>query len=243
VGSTIFDEFCTALNKTPGSIQPGSADLPFNHAKRMVTVSPGFPVDFAIINYAKWIKENVVSSCPSELTTEECFGTSDDTKYQETSLDQTWRLWLFQVCTQWGYFTTAPPNRMQSRIISRRLTLEYESKICKQAFPAGKYFRVPLLPNIAAVNALGDFDLAADRLAFIDGEVDPWRPDTPHSDDAKEREDTILRPFKLIPDAVHHWDENGLRNILDEPSQIRKVHGEMIQFVREWLKDWKKDVN
>jgi hypothetical protein len=54
----------------------------------MVTVSPGFPVDFAIINYAKWIKEvsafpystsstlewewqNVVSSCPSELTTEE----------------------------------------------------------------------------------------------------------------------------------------------------------------------------
>jgi hypothetical protein len=30
-------------------------------------------------------------------------------------------------------------------------------------------------------------------------EVDPWRPDTPHSDDAKKRADTILRPFKLIP--------------------------------------------
>lgn len=29
---------------------------------------------------------------------------------------------------------------------------------------------MPLLPNITAVNALGDFDLAADRLAFIDGE-------------------------------------------------------------------------
>jgi hypothetical protein len=29
--------------------------------------------------------------------------------------------------------------------------------------------------------------------------VDPWRPDTPHSDDAEDREDTILRPFKLIP--------------------------------------------
>jgi hypothetical protein len=30
--------------------------------------------------------------------------------------------------------------------------------------------RVPSLPNITAVNELGDFGLAADRLAFIDGE-------------------------------------------------------------------------
>lgn len=29
--------------------------------------------------------------------------------------------------------------------------------------------------------------------------VDPWRPATPHSDYAKDREDTIVRPFKLIP--------------------------------------------
>lgn len=49
------------------------------------------------------------------------------------------------------------------------------------------------------MNALGDFDIAADRLAIIDGENDPWRPDTPHSDDARPRPDTMLRPFKLIP--------------------------------------------
>ena len=29
--------------------------------------------------------------------------------------------------------------------------------------------------------------------------VDPWRPDTPHSDYAEDREDTVLQPFKLIP--------------------------------------------
>lgn len=39
-----------------------------------------------------------------------------------------------------------------------------------EAFPPGEYFRVPSLPNITAVNALGDFDVAADRLAIIDGE-------------------------------------------------------------------------
>lgn len=34
----------------------------------------------------------------------QCFGTFDDDQYTGTSLDNTWRLWLFQVCTEWGYF-------------------------------------------------------------------------------------------------------------------------------------------
>jgi len=95
------------------------------------------------------------------------------------------------------------------------------------------------MPNVTGVNALGDFDIAADRLAIIDGEVDPWRPDTPHSKYASDREDTILRPFKIIPHGVHHYDEYGLRNIVDEPPEIRQIHGEMIVFVMEWLKDTK----
>ena len=89
--------------------------------------------------------------------------------------------------------------------------------------------------------------------------MDPWRPNTPHSVYAPEREDTVLRPFKLIPgtitisgssctaytdvfppaDGVHHYDEYGLRNISDEPPEIRQVHEEMVGFVLEWLKDWK----
>ena len=43
-----------------------------------------------------------------------------------------------------------------------------------------------------------------DRLhSFLQFTVDPWRPQTPHSDDAVERKDTILRPFKLIPSACY----------------------------------------
>jgi len=40
--------------------------------------------------------------------------------------------------------------------------------------------------------------------------------------------------------GVHHYDENGLPNIADEPPQIQKIHHEMIDFVLEWLKDIKK---
>lgn len=106
----------------------------------------------------------------SSLTPAQCFGTFNDEQYQATDLKQTWRLWLFQVCTEWGYFTTPPPDQKEPSLISRLITLGYESKICKQAFPPGKHFKVPGLPNITAVNALGDFAIAADRLAFIDGE-------------------------------------------------------------------------
>ncbi|KAJ2986041.1 hypothetical protein NUW54_g9926 [Trametes sanguinea] len=139
-------------------------------------------------------------------------------------------------CTSTVEDTAPPPGH--PRIVSRRLTLEYESKLCKQAYLPGQHFVVPPLPNITAVNALGDYDIAADRLAIIDGEVDPWRPVTPHSEYARDRVDTILRPFKLIPNAVHHYDEYGRRNMSEEPPEIQLIHEEMIGFVVSWLADW-----
>ena len=42
--------------------------------------------------------------------------------------------------------------------------------------------------------------------------------------------------------AVHHWDEWGLANILEEPPEIRKIHGEMVAFVKAWLEDWEAPV-
>lgn len=50
---------------------------------------------------------NVVEQCPEEVGVEACFGSHNDTAYQSTDLKQTWRLWMFQVCTQWGYFMPA----------------------------------------------------------------------------------------------------------------------------------------
>ncbi|KAF8845504.1 peptidase S28 [Paxillus ammoniavirescens] len=238
VGSARFDEFCEALSK-PIVGATHIAALPVGHEDRLLTLWDEHKIDFSILNYAQWIRENEVKRCvDAEATVEECYGTYDDDKFTDISLDQEWRLWLFQVCTEWGYFFTAPPDPEHPRIVSKLMTMDYATKICRQAYPPGKYFTVPLMPNVTAVNALGDFAIAADRLAIIDGEVDPWRPCTPHSDYAKDREDTILQPFKLIPDAVHHYDEYGLRDITAEPLEIQQIHYEMIAFVLEWLKDF-----
>ncbi|PCH40119.1 peptidase S28 [Wolfiporia cocos MD-104 SS10] len=238
VGSTGFEEFCEALSKPLLGSEIQETATTYNVETDMLTLPGGLNVPLVVYNYARYIKEKFVSRCPDGVSIEDCFGTYDDAKFRGTSLDETWRLWVFQVCTQWGYFEIAPPAGYP-RIISNRLTLEYESKICRQAYPPGKHFIVPPLPNVTAVNVLGDFDIAADRLAIIDGEVDPWRPDTPHSEYAKDRGDTILRPFKLIPGGVHHYDEYGLRDISAEPAEIEKIHTEMIEFVTKWLKERK----
>ena len=39
-----------------------------------------------------------------------------------------------------------------------------------QGFPKGEHFEVPRWPNVTVVNSLGDFEIAADRLAFVDGD-------------------------------------------------------------------------
>ncbi|KZV92277.1 hypothetical protein EXIGLDRAFT_692920 [Exidia glandulosa HHB12029] len=223
VSGTSFEAFCSVLEGE--QLQP-------------VKLGP-FELDAAALNYAAYVKAYVRRNCPEGYNVEECFGTYDTAKYSDVSLASDWRLWMFQVCTEWGYFMTAPPDPTHPRIISRLITLEYVSRICKVAYPPGKHFRVPRLPDVVgAVNSLGDFAIAADRLAFIDGTADPWMPATPHSWYAEPREDTVSRPFKEIYDGVHHWDENGLVNAADEPPRIRAIHQEEVSFVTAWLKEF-----
>ncbi|OWZ38641.1 serine carboxypeptidase [Cryptococcus neoformans c45] len=166
VGSTEFYNFCDALTAGGAGTKIGLVRVPAS-----------------VLNYAKYIKENVVSKCPRtpgepDSDIENCFSTKDPETFRVTDLSQTWRLWLFQVCTQWGYFMPAPPSP-SPRIVSSRLTLAYTSDICSLAFPPGEHFSIPSEPDVEEVNRRGDYLIEADRLAFVDGDRDPWRPMTP----------------------------------------------------------------
>ncbi|GHJ84782.1 hypothetical protein NliqN6_1184 [Naganishia liquefaciens] len=236
VGSLEFYRFCDILTAGLASSEDADGDLATFHI-------PGSParVPAAVMNYAGYVRDHIVSECPAgadgRRDVEACFGSSDVEKYRKTGLEQKWRLWLFQVCENWGYFMPAPLEG--PRIVSKLLTLEHTSKVCQSAFPPGEHFSLHVGgPDVERVNRRGSFGIAADRLAFIDGDSDPWRPATPQSDYAVKRNDTLLRPVKLIPDAVHHFDENGLLDPAEEPKRIRKVHAEEVQFVKSWLKDW-----
>lgn len=42
--------------------------------------------------------------------------------------------------------------------------------------------------------------------------------------------------------GVHHWDESGLREGEKEPREIRRIHDEMVEFVKAWLEGWEGPV-
>ncbi|KAI0761167.1 peptidase S28 [Trametes elegans] len=227
INSPGFARFCDAL---------GTPDNARIHTAQGITVSN------ATFTLAKYINQTYSDSCRPPQTQDDCFGTLPVKEiYLATDLSQTWRLWQFQVCTQWAFFTTPPPDPSTPSLISKLVTLDYSSLICKLAYPPGEHFQVPAEPNITAVNALGGYHIAHDRLAIIDGEDDPWRGDTPHSPAIHwhHRPDTISQPFKLIPGGVHHYDENGLANHSAEPPAIRRIHEEEVEWVRAWLKEFK----
>ena len=262
VGSTTFDSFCAALVKPPfhHASSPDVVDAPFGDESRMVK-EEGLLLDYAVFNYAKFIREKYVSLCPEDMTIEQarssmilvnsmltysrcvlqCFGTYNDAQYQETSLDQEWRLWLFQVCTEWGYFTASffsskvlphayllirPPRQIKNILVSYHAFLTWRTKRAfarrcahslskclwtltsvTQAFPPGEHFKVPALPNITAVNALGDFEIAADRLAIIDGEGALYQ--LAHYHNANDRA---------------KWTRGGLTHLIANTLRIVRIH-------------------
>ncbi|KAJ7617733.1 peptidase S28 [Roridomyces roridus] len=224
VNSDDFANTCTAMG---------------NPSTAQIQTFQGFTVSNATWNLATIINQTS-SMCPATSTSDECFGTIDDSEFQQTDLSQTWRAWQFQVCTQWGFFDSPPPNSTIPSMLSKFVDVAYSSKICQQAYPPGQFFQVPAMPNIDDVNQIGGFNIAHDMLAIIDGEVDPWRFDCAHSfiSPSASRPDTPLRPFKLIPDAVHHYDENGLADHSQEPPAIQAIHSQEVEFVQGWLADF-----
>jgi hypothetical protein len=86
------------------------------------------------------------------------------------------------------------------------LQVDYTQQWCTWAFPAGIYNSIPSTPDLEAYNQYGGFNISADRLAFIDGNIDVWKDVCYHSDLAPARyslsfEDESLHPHLLIAGA------------------------------------------
>lgn len=146
-------------------------------------------------------------------------------------------LWfsLTPVCNQWGYHGTAYTDGRPS-MISKRNTFERMHGMCKKAFPPGKFAKVAENADVDAVNSIGGFNLSRDRLAYINGEYDPWRPVTVHSNEAPQRASTDERPMYLIPRGVHCYDTKRWSN---EPQYMADVLTFTIGFMTKWLDEFK----
>lgn len=129
-----------------------------------------------MLNYIGYINASAVSSCDT-ANQDECFSNLNATFYEQHTLeDYSWRSWAYQYCSEWGYLQVGSSWPADSQgVISRTIDIPYASFICQAAFGIEKESDVEL------VNRYGGYDIAAERLAIIDGEFDPWRPATPHA--------------------------------------------------------------
>ena len=241
VNSPEFMDFCNKVTNTSliypstssrkSSVQSLLALAGYKNASSSLVTS--------MLNYIGSIDATWVTPCiKGGETLDECFSTHNQSSYTPDSLSQTWRSWPYQYCTQWGYLvggSGVPKNQLP--LVSRTITPEYNSIICRDAF------NITTPPDTEAINKYGGFDIKYPRLALIGGQADPWRPATPLADSAPNRTSTTSEPVVLIEGAVHHWDENGLfpneTTATLPPSPVKKAQQEEAVFVKQWLEEWK----
>ncbi|KAF2674006.1 extracelular serine carboxypeptidase [Microthyrium microscopicum] len=189
--------------------------------------------------YAKYVKDVVVSQCPSEdlINTSACFSTQNASNWAEPK-NSGGRSYTYSSCTESGAYQVANyPNKPS--LISRVIQLDYTQQWCNWAFPPGplapQAAPSPNGPNLKRYNKYGGLEISARRLAFIDGESDVWRDVCFHSHNATER----YGPNQmLITGAGHHWDSYGILNVDAEPDFIKAAHQWEIRRVETWLKEW-----
>ncbi|KAH8883368.1 peptidase S28 [Thozetella sp. PMI_491] len=191
-----------------------------------------------MLNYIGYIRAKA-ARCNGGQTQDECFTNYDLDFYRKDDIKQKWRAWPWQYCTEWGYLVTGsgvPEDQLP--IISRVIDLEYGSAVCKYAF------NITTLPDLERINKHGGFGLSYPRLAFIDGQSDPWRYATPHALGQPDRPNTVSEPFILIEKGVHHWDENGLfsneTTASLPPKAVVDAQQQEAAFVKSWMAEWKR---
>ncbi|PWO00588.1 hypothetical protein FA09DRAFT_293849 [Tilletiopsis washingtonensis] len=218
----------------------------------------GREVPLEVSRLATFMRKSIVEPCTKKESAEECFGTGDWTRYTNvTGLDDLSERvsWTFQYCTTWGFLQTSPrvstPAKdartyhvSMPKLLSALVDREYMSRVCRQGFPAGEHYKMPESPNVDWVNELGSFALSSSRLAIINGQYDPWRPASGHSEEyafGGARHDSLDRPFILIPDCWHHCDSNTQRKDGDAPpKRVADVQAREVQFVKHWLQSFER---
>ncbi|KAK5655498.1 hypothetical protein OQA88_5769 [Cercophora sp. LCS_1] len=242
VNSTKFGEYCNNISSsallypTLASLEPEAQEIlaagGYKHEVDKLTNR--------LLNYVGYVNATAVSRCASRgQSQDKCLGRADPEQFKSYDLSQTWRLWEYQVCTEWGYLATGSGvPESQLPLISRLIDLDYTSAVCRYGF------NITNPSNVKVINKHGGFGLSYPRLAFVDGERDPWRAATPHKIGLPVRKSTIDEPYILIEGGVHHWDENGLFHNETTPDlppkPIIEAQQAEIEFVKAWMEDWKK---
>lgn len=232
---TPWSEFCDALSNTTLIQAHREA-----HKDELAVLGR---VPASLLGYAAYMEQQFGLFCDKGG----CLSQDMDSFRHDGGVLTDEKAWQFQVCSEYGYYQVAPPivnmthwppRPSGPQLVSWRMDEDWMSSYCREGYTPSATLAIPAKPRVDIPNGYGNFGIQMSRLAIIDGQHDPWRPMTLHSDEyayGGNRDDTLDRPFKLIPNCWHHCDSDGLADPDKEPSRIQDIHRAEIAFVRHWL--------
>ena len=242
-GTSGFFEWCdyieNSVNVTDAALLPGA---------------DGVGVEKALQGYADWWKnEYFPGYCESYGYFEgtyniECLNTynASNPLFTDTSLSNTIdRQWNWFLCNQpFGYWQDGAPSSRPS-IVSRLIDVNYWTRQCALFFPPGpqgQTYGLAKGKTEAQVNAYtgGWSDVNRTRLAFTNGQFDPWRDSTVSSDfrPGGPLQSTPVLPVNIVPGGFHCTDlliRNGDANpgcAAVQKAEVQEISG----FVAQWPK-------
>ncbi|CAO3621778.1 unnamed protein product [Cunninghamella echinulata] len=160
--------------------------------------------------YAKWIKAQL----------------SRNQNVNKRQVDPYENSWYWQICTEFGYWQNVPPKNtpwFKRRITSNLTTTEYYKQGCKQLFNFHGDADVKSI-----LNKYKGWDLHYNKIVWINGEWDPWKPLSVESDDAPKRRNTTFEKSLVIPNGVHCFD-------YDTDASLNNLHTYTINTLKSWL--------
>ncbi|KAL5119386.1 hypothetical protein ACEQ8H_002655 [Pleosporales sp. CAS-2024a] len=233
--SASFFNYCNNITAVPTaeSLRPAVADI---------VSAAGYGDDGlaqnVTLNAIQWINSTTLPSYrSSNLTQDRYYTILNATDFQGlTSLHDFEAVsWNYQICTEWGFIQTGSTPKDIMPLISRTLDIEYLTFFCRAQF------NITEPPDIWQINKYGNYSIEYERLAFIGGNADPWRPATPlwYPDSRKSSTD---HPWHLISHGVHHWEENGIfpneTTSFLPPAQVVYAQQFLKNFVVDWIAEW-----
>ncbi|KAL1900693.1 hypothetical protein Cpir12675_000827 [Ceratocystis pirilliformis] len=239
-GSFKWDTYCHAMNSR---VRVYNTNENSEKAMRLLVgrYGPMYNLESAtnsLANFIGWNHEWVISRCKENRA--ECFSRPPSI-YKRSGLEETWRPWAWQMCTEWGLFqTSTTPSRDVMPVISRILTSRVSRQICYKSFSILKG------PDTSQINNFGGLGFKFPRVAIINGEMDPWRAATPHRIGNELNIPQNSELYHLIPGAGHSWDMSSVhqdRVIPGEhpPPAIAEAQGYEIRLAQQWMWEWAID--
>ncbi|KAI8967616.1 peptidase S28 [Mycotypha africana] len=188
-----------------------------------------------IIAYAAFLQpysEQTYCDTTNSTDLQPCFDTHNATSIQEQKLqDPSTASWLWQTCTEFGYFQVAPPSGEPS-IISRKLAVASMQRLCQLYF--GNSTNVPELPDTDKTNQIyGGWNIRSSlqNMIWIDGEWDSWRELSVLSPQINSNSN--LANSIILPKSTHCANYAGITS--ESPQYLVDAQNQQFETLKAWL--------